>query len=104
MLIFGFGILILNIIAKWSVMRYLILSTFSICVEYIEVKIKSNVLPPMCVGLFMCWCSECESVSEIRLLEGVSFKLTWKLKSPSNIVLSNCVVANKSLRSLRKDM
>ena len=54
MLIFGFGILILNIIAKWSVIRYLILITFSICVEYIEVKIKSNVLPPMCVGLFMC--------------------------------------------------
>ena len=35
-------------------MRYLILSTFSICVEYIEVKIKSNVLPPIGVGLFMC--------------------------------------------------
>ena len=54
MLIFGFEILILNIIAKWSVMRYLKLSTFSICVEYIEVKIKYNVFPPMCVGLFIC--------------------------------------------------
>ena len=46
--------MILNIIAKWSLMRYFILSTFSICVEYIEVTIKSNVLPPMCVGLFRC--------------------------------------------------
>ena len=34
-------------------MVYLILSTFSICVEYKGVQIKSKVLPLVCVGLFI---------------------------------------------------
>ena len=60
MLIFGFGILILNIIAKWSVIRYLILSTFSICVEYIEVKLN---LMYCLLCVWACLCVDVVSVS-----------------------------------------
>ena len=85
----GLSLLLLRVAmtALWS-LRYgpgdAVMTEMVCCMS---LKIKSSVLPDLCVEKPTCWCSPMASMESLKIAGSISSSLTCKLKSPMYMLL-----------------